>query len=163
MIVLIAPSPLSYDNDSPRGIVLILVVPSPSPNTSVLPKKHYPPNCPRPIPSYPPHKTGNAAPHMRRANKRDRNLWSGIFSMTIRKDTMILNYVWNTPVAHYGIDTGIDQISPSPKWRSKFKSPPPAHIATKAAQELRKKDDLSSKRKRLRADVQKVLHAYLWE
>ena len=38
MIVLIAPSPLSYDNDSPRGIVLILVVPSPSPNTSVLPK-----------------------------------------------------------------------------------------------------------------------------
>ena len=84
------------------------------------PQKHYPPNCPRPIPSYPPPKTGNAAPHMRRANKRDRNLWSGIFSMTIRKDTMILNYVWNTPVAHYGIDTGIDQISPSPKWRSKI-------------------------------------------
>ena len=84
------------------------------------PQKHYPPNCPRPIPSYPPHKTGNAAPHMRRANKRDRNLWSGTFSMIIRRDTMILNYVWNTPVAHYGIDTIIDQISPSPKWRSKI-------------------------------------------
>ena len=48
-----------------------------------------------------------------------------------------------------------------PNGEAKFKSPPPAHIATKAAQELRKKDDLSSKGKRLRADVQKVLHTYL--